>query len=656
VRLLAESTEIEAGQTIVAVGRYRGKGLFRVDHARSLKRRRPLRFRIRQAVAGRIERLYGARAPMVEAMVLGRREDVDRETRSTFVAAGLAHLLAISGLHVGILAGWVALAAGKFVSAPRVAAFSAVSTWLYVAILGFPAPATRAAAFITIGSASRLLQRHPPVSSVVAVAVLVVLTVDTGSATAVGAWLSVAAVWGTGAANSLVAKTARYRALSRLFAGSVGATLWTAPITAFACGSVAPIGILANLPAIPLAAAVVPAVFLSMIFGETLAGAAGLGLAGIETVGILASRIPGGHVSGEPGAGFALPWCLLLAAVLWVGWRRPVSGVVRQRALACGLLASGVFAVLPVLSGHPGSGDVEIHFLDVGQGDAIVLRTPRGRWVLIDGGPRIAGFDAGKRVVLPFLRQRGVRRLDVVVVSHGDADHLGGVPAVIEAMQPSLVIEPGQALETNLYLEFLGAVESAGSEWRPARRGDVFTVDSVRLAVLHPTGEWTASQLDQNENSVVLRLTYGTFDVLFTGDVGWVAESLLVDVVSPVEVLKVGHHGSGGSTTGPWLSALRPRVAVISVGRQNNYGHPDGAVLERLREHRVTSFRTDIAGTVTIRSDGNYFQMGSTDQTAWESVRCILQTFLPLSASSSSKSACTPKRRDNSPISFTTLP
>ena len=116
---------------------------------------------------------------------------MDRETRSAFVAAGLAHLLAISGLHVGILAGWVALAAGKFVSAPRVAVISAVSTWLYVAILGFPAPATRAAAFITVGSASRLLQRHPPVSSVIAVAVLVVLTVDTGSATSVGAWLSV---------------------------------------------------------------------------------------------------------------------------------------------------------------------------------------------------------------------------------------------------------------------------------------------------------------------------------------------------------------------------------------------------------------------------------------------------------------------------------
>lgn len=296
VRLLAESVELEAGQTVVAVGRYRGKGLFRVDHARGLERRRPLRFTIRHAVAGRIEALFGSRAPMVEAMVLGRRDDVDREMRSTFVAAGLAHLLAISGLHVGILAGWVALAAGRFMSAPRVAVVSAVSTWLYVAILGFPAPATRAAAFISIGSASRLLQRRPPVLSVLAVAVLVVLTVDAASAASVGAWLSVAAVWGTGSASRLVPKNARYLALGRLLAGSAGATLWTAPITAYAFGSVAPIGILANLPAIPLAAAVVPAVFLSLVFGETLAGAAGLGLAGIETIGTLASRIPGGHL------------------------------------------------------------------------------------------------------------------------------------------------------------------------------------------------------------------------------------------------------------------------------------------------------------------------------------------------------------------------
>jgi competence protein ComEC len=269
-----------------------------------------------------------------------------------------------------------------------------------------------------------------------------------------------------------------------------------------------------------------------------------------------------------------------------------------------------------------------IHVLDVGQGDAIAVRTPAGQWILIDGGPRMGRRDAGKQVVVPFFRRQQVARLALLIVSHGDADHLGGVPSIVDALQPQMVLEPGQAL---------------------ARAGDTITVDSVTLAILHPDNRWLDRRLGPNENSLVVHLRYGTFDALFTGDIGGPAESALAGGVTRVELLKVGHHGSAGSSTGPWLDVLRPIVAVISVGRNNRYGHPAREAVGRLGERGIDIYRTDEGGAVTIRSDGNYFQiMQGQPLNFTERVQCLFQKSSPSSDSLWRESACTLRRRASS--------
>lgn len=642
-----------SGATLVVVGQLARGGALRVEHLRVLDHPRSWRFALRDRVADRIARLYGPRAPLVDALVLARRGAVDPRLRADFAASGLAHLLAISGLHVGIIAGWLVLAARAAGVRRRGWVVAVAGTWSYVGLLGFPAPATRAAAFVAIHAVARLRQRHPARTGVLAVAVLTVLLVDPSAVTDVGAWLSVAAVWGTGAATALLGR--KRRAVRRLLAASLGATLATAPITAYAFGAVAPVGVLANLAAVPLAGIAVPAVFGSLVLGA-LAPGAGLALALVERVAALGAALPAGHVTGDPGVRFALPWIGLLAAAAWWVWRRPTWLVAGRRLAGVAAIAAWIVALGGVRARDRGYAGLSIYVLAVGQGDAIALRSPAGRWVLVDAGPRIGGEDAGRRVVVPFLRRHGVRALDAIVLSHGDADHLGGVPAVLARVPVGMVLEPGQPLGTGLYLEYLGAVDRSGARWWAARAGDTLELDGVRLALLHPAPEWLRRETRANENSLVVRVSYGAFDALLTGDAGWPAESALAGRVGRIELLKVGHHGSRGSTRPAWVAELQPRVAVVSVGR-NRYGHPAPEVLARLARAGVAVYRTDAGGTVTIRSDGRYFDVvqGSPNPVL-ERLLCLVRDWSPSRASSSSRNACTPRPRGSSPTSFTTWP
>ncbi|GBD33504.1 ComE operon protein 3 [bacterium HR33] len=640
-----------AGARVVAVGSYLGGGTYRIEHVKVLDSRRALRYVLRERIAARISRLYGERAPVVDALVLGRRDAIDPALRRAFADAGIAHLLAISGLHVGILAWWVELVAGLLAGARSGRWIGVAAIWGYVSILGFPAPAARAAAFFTVRAIALQRQRHPPNTVVLALAALVVLGADPEAATDTGAWLSFAAAWGTAYGASL-ARSSRFWGAGTL-AVSAGATLATAPITAYAFGSVAPIGVLTNLVAVPLAAIAVPGIFWSLLLGGIVAGGSGLALAAVERTAVLAASVPLGCVRGTPGAEFAFPWAVGLAAVLWVVRTKPRRLWAHKKAAAAAALAAWSWNASGSI-GNLGGGGLSIHFLDVGQGDAIAIETPGGRWLLVDAGPRTSYDDAGRRVVLPFLRRHGVRKLAIMVVTHGDADHLGGAPALMRSLEPELVLEPGQPLPSRLYLEYLALVDRIGTRWRAARAGDTVALDGVVLAVLHPDTSWIRRNFSPNENSVVLRLSYGEFDAVLAGDIGEIAEEGLLGSVSPAEVLKVAHHGSRYSTSKEWLEALDPLVAVISVGK-NRYGHPAPETIARLRGSGAQVLRTDLGGTVTIRSDGRYFEVfQGYPSTLGQRIGCLLHRLLLSSASSSSRSGCTPALRASYPTFSTT--
>ena len=600
-----EAHPARGGTTWIVAGRWLGdadRGILVARRTRLLDGTPRGRGALRDRIAARSARLFGTRAPLVDALVIARTADLDPEVRERYARSGLAHILSISGLHVGFIAAWLGLVLRALGLGPR-ARFGAATTLIaaYCWLLGLPAPATRAAVMLALDGVARLRQRVVAPRGLIAVAALVVLGLDPWAVRSVGAWLSVSAV----AAVIWAARaTQRSPRVIRLVAPAVAATLVTAPICAYAFGTVAPIGVVANLVAIPLGAVAVPGVIVALLASSgLLAAGVGFCLALLDLVAAAASALPGGHVVMVAGWLAAALWLGVLVVAWWL-WRTPRRPwLIAARVALIGALLS-LTTLVHAFTRLSDCRCLTVHFLDVGQGDAVALRTPGGRWVLVDGGPRSEGRDAGRRVVVPFLRREGAVRLAAIVATHAHADHVGGLPAVLSALAVDVVLEPGEPLGEAPYLEFLAATEASGARWRAARSGDRLDLDSVRFTVLSPDSAWAAETTDPNEESVVLLVEYGHVRLLLTGDAGLPVEFRLAGRVGDVDVLKVGHHGSRSATSDAWLDEARPEVAVISVGARNTYGHPAPEVVARLVAHGVHVHRTDREGTITLESDG----------------------------------------------------
>lgn len=283
-----------------------------------------------------------------------------------------------------------------------------------------------------------------------------------------------------------------------------------------------------------------------------------------------------------------LPWLIgvgVLAVALWAAWQW------RDR-----------FAPSPpALTGKV----LYVHVIDVGQGDSHLIVTPERKTVLIDAGPAEAGAQ-----VVAFLRRLDIRELDLVIATHPHADHIGGMGYVLEAVKVKNFLDSGQEHTTLTYRRMLEAVKKHVGRLTIAKAGQKFNLDNgVVLSVLGPRQPWlqNVSGSDLNANSVVVRLDYGRFSMLFTGDAEDETEARLLADEAPlnVKVLKVAHHGSRHSTKEPFLRAVKPEIAVISCGATNRYGHPTQATLDRLRRAGATVYRTDLHGDVTIATNGS---------------------------------------------------
>lgn len=261
-------------------------------------------------------------------------------------------------------------------------------------------------------------------------------------------------------------------------------------------------------------------------------------------------------------------------------------------------------------------------FLDVGQGDGAVIEAPSGEVAVIDGGGRPGtdeglGMDPGSRVVVPYLKSRGIQRVDLLVATHADDDHIQGLVAVASRLDaPRAALICGYIGPSAPYQRLLARLRQRGTPIYVARRGQ--TVDlgaGTRLEILAPTDQpILTGHSYTNNNCIVARLVYGRSRFLFTGDAEAESEASILHSGADVraDVLKVGHHGSRWSSSGPFLDAVHPSVAVISVGANNVYGHPHPEVLQRLAARGIRVFRTDRDGAVVAESDGVRIRMTTT--------------------------------------------
>ncbi len=247
---------------------------------------------------------------------------------------------------------------------------------------------------------------------------------------------------------------------------------------------------------------------------------------------------------------------------------------------------------------------LRVVFLDVGQGDSCVIQTPKGQVMVVDTGNRsLTGQDdMGRRVVAPYLRSLGVQRIDLLLLTHPDSDHIGGAISLLEQFPVGILESNGQDTRP-LQNEVVQQAKQRYVTLHHAAKGEDIELDGVRVQVLAPLSNDT--QEPTNSHSIVLRLTYGESSLLLTGDAERDEEAHILQSgnLTPTQLLKVGHHGSLTSTTEAFLSRVAPRIAVISVGKHNRYGHPHPQIMERLKRHEVQVFRTDTQGAITCTSD-----------------------------------------------------
>ena len=589
-----------------------------------------------------IDRLFGERAPLVRALVIADQDGIATAVRDRFADAGLVHMLSVSGMHVAIIASALLTITAAMRLPATVGAVTSLALILaYVAMLGAPAPAVRSAVMLLTVMLSTAWQRplHEWTALALGAAIptvqpLVVLDLGwqlsvSGMAALVAArsilrrWQPYALSLPTSSAGGLsgawrgalrhtqrwlVTRRGVSRWLVRETITGVVATVVTAPLIAWTFGRVSMLAPITNILAGPIVAFLQPALFLALLaspldpLAQVIADASALPIALLDRIATTAAAMPFAVFHVAPTLPAAIAAGLASVAV--------VRATAARRAgpwLRLGAVALVMAAWLPFFSVGPGV--LELHMIDVGQGDAFALRTPRGRWVLIDAGPSWDGGDAGRRAVIPYVQRRG-GAVALMVLSHAHEDHVGGAASIIKALAPQQWWEPAFVTSSTGYRNALHALRESGLPWRRVHPGQRWQLDGVSIEVLAPDSAWTAAQHDANETSVVLRVSYGRRRFLFMGDAeqqeeAWLLERLPAEALR-ADVLKLGHHGSRTSSGADFVRAVAPLVGLVSVGAGNSYRHPSPEILERFANLQVPLLRSDLEGVVVISTNGQW--------------------------------------------------
>ena len=611
---------------------------------------------------------------LLRGMLLGDVGRLDEATRTDFQIDGVYHLLVVAGLHIGILAALL-IWGFRRLRLPRLGAdlLSLALLAAYAWIIAGRTPTLRALFMLAVYCGARWFYRERQALNAVGVAGLALLAWRPLDLFAAGFQMSLgAATLLAGVALPLLGRSSQplrraTRQLDNLAVDEAfppGLAQWRLDLRALATrlgwiwrplgwralpaglrgllnlydiaaiSLVLQIGfagfnvvyfhranpwsVVANALLVPAAGLLIPAGWLGV--AASAGGGAAAHLAGLAVGGLGRGMLATADALARwPGAGLRVPsppgWFLFVfgvgAAAWLVAWHAPAPR--RSRACLATSLATVALAVVLYIAPFPARlpPGLTATVLDVGQGDSILVTFPDRRTMLVDGGPHSPHWDSGDEVVAPFLWSLGLRHLDAVLLTHAHNDHLGGLDTVVADFRPSEVWVTRTLPQEKPVRDFLRAVGAVGARLRHLDAGDTLLAGASRLQVLLPPPSYQAGELASNDDSMVVRVSWGKDAMLLEGDAEAAGERWMVDHQLPLAsaLLKVGHHGSRTSSTREFLAAVHPRVGVISVGAGNLYGHPAPMVVARLRQDGVRVFRTDRDGAVQCRLEGKMLQV-----------------------------------------------
>jgi competence protein ComEC len=630
-------------------------------------------FRPVEAWRARVDRAMTASlsppsAALLSSLILGETSRLTPDMRDAFTAAGVAHLLSISGSHLALLAGVIFLLVRGAchllparwllwltmrLSPTQLAILATVPAvvW-YTALAGGQVATIRSLLMLLLYCGAVLLSRPHDLLTALAVAALVVLAVDPLALGAISFQLSYGAVLGMGLALVWWSGwTAEERQREPAVSGpdeeappwwrpwlrrsalylllTVAATAATAPLVLYHFRQFNWVGLVSNMVLPVIGVVVIPlgllSAWLTLLFSSST-----LPFAALNEWAVTALTAVVGWFARWPGAvvHLAAP-SLLTVALLYTGMAALVWGRRMRWLGALGVTAGAVWMMIALAGLLRPDGQLRVNFLDVGQGDAAVITAPTGQTMVIDGGPQYGGYDTGRAVVAPYLWDHGIHRIDYLVASHPQADHIGGQVALLHLFPVGELWQNGVRRGGSVADGWRAAAEADSARLITIRSvHEPVRIGPVQIDLLHPSGAFVPDNDNPdghglNDSAIVLRIGLGEHRFLFTGDIEKPAETELLRVAADrleATVLKVPHHGSRTSSTPEFLNAVHPRDAVISVGAYNPYHHPAPPVVEAYEARGVDLLRTDQEGQVTYLTDGTTLRRFTAQELTWRPV------------------------------------
>ncbi len=563
----------------------------------------------------------GETRAVLKALLLGQRYDLQKSVVEAFKRSGIVHVLAISGLHVGfLLLLFLMIFSLLRLPYPWQVGLALVCLFLFIAVVDFKPPVVRAFLMAVLLYLNKFSERNASGLNILAVAGLVILIFQPQQLLWPDFQFSFAAVagilYGYLRLNAWIPFISGGRKIFRLFNKwvrdpflvSAAAVMATIPFTWHYYGTLQIGALVINILVIPLMGLMVILGFLFILLAWThLPFLGGMALAMDWYYGQILSLIQ--KFAALSWVQLSLPfpsWIQLLLLVLLL---LSLLNMSSKKSIAITMVF--LFAFILTFVARPQDGKMRIVFVNVGQGDAAMVRFPNGKVLVIDGGDLRPQMDAGERFVLPVLRYYGIDHINYLLGTHGHSDHIGGFLTLLRQMKVDTLLLSPYKMNTKLYAGLLELAAERGVPVRWLKRGaQIFIDPQTRVYVLHPFGKYVQTDdfhgAEVNNSSVVLKIVYGKCSFLFTGDLEKTAEPALETYgrFLKADVLKVGHHGSITSSSVSFLNWVRPSISVVSVGRKNRYFHPSKKTMRRLRRYRARPLRTDHFGAVVFECDG----------------------------------------------------
>lgn len=559
-------------------------------------------------------------AAAIFAMLFGGYEGIKEELVEAFTTTGIVHILSVSGSHISLLAAVMA-GLGALLRLPKMltAVLVVGLIVIYSLLAGAVPPVIRSAIMGALAFVALALDRERDARRILLLTGIVMLLISPLLLFHISFQLSFLATAGLLYLAPNWQKFLQEHGCSAYVAAGLAITLAaqvaTLPVLAWYFNQLSLSSLLANLIVVPLVELLIVLglfagvlAFLLPVAGGVVFACDSLLLGVVTELTAKIAALPASMI-GIPSLSFC--WALLYYALLGLfllqaEQRERLRGwlLARKKILGLALLLVSVFAACWQLAK---SQEMQVHFIDVGQGDAALVITPRGHAVMFDcGGTRDGAFDVGAKVDVPYLLHYGVRKLYAIFISHAHEDHAAGCGAILKKIPVAQVVTADEGLREYARSMGLGDNDPLLHKFHTARQGEKVVVDGVTIEVLFAPAIGAGDKQNGNEASNVYRVSYGQASFLFTGDLTREKEAqLLAEGINPAStVLKVGHHGSNTSTSAEFLQAVAPKWGVCCVGADNGFGHPKPEIVNRLQAADVKLYRTDRDGAIVFFTDG----------------------------------------------------